>query len=86
MDEVLKQIKYLLKTPSKKIIYIPFEVSSYSKVIEIWKDYKKTKRVTLNLKDIQNKILDNIFSFHSNHKNHVLLYYSTNLKNLSTAF
>ena len=53
MDEVLKQIKYLLKTPSKKIIYIPFEVSSYSKVIEIWKDYKKTKRVTLNLKDIQ---------------------------------
>ena len=44
MNEDLKQIKEFLKIPTKKIIYIPFKVSSYSKVIEIWKDYKKTKK------------------------------------------
>ena len=43
MNEDLNQIKEFLKIPTKKIIYIPFKVSSYSKVIEIWKDYKKTK-------------------------------------------
>ena len=81
MNEDLKQIKEFLKIPTKKIIYIPFKVSSYSKVIEIWKDYKKTKKINIKLRDIHKKILYNIFSFHDDHKNHVLLYYSINLKN-----
>jgi len=81
MESFLKKIKILIKTPTKKIIYIPFEVSSYSKVIETWKIYKKCGKHNINIKDIEKKILDNIFSFHNDHKNHVLLYYSANLKN-----
>jgi hypothetical protein len=80
MEEILKQIKVLLKKTTKKIIYIPFEVKSYTSVIEIWKNYKNFKKINLSLKEIQKRILYNIFSFHLEHENHVLLYYSNNQK------
>jgi energy-converting hydrogenase A subunit M len=81
MNDVLKKIKELLKIESKKIIYIPFKVQSYSKVIELWNYYKKTNNININIIDFQKKMLYDIFSFHNNNENHVLLYYSKNLKN-----
>ena len=78
MTTLLSIIKKIIMEPSKQIFHIPLQVDSYSKVIDLWKKYKKYKNIDLN--DVnQNYILNNLFDFHLSEINHVLLYYSCNL-------
>ena len=77
-SSLLPTIKKIIMEPSKQIFHIPLQVDSYSKVIDLWKKYKKYKNIDLN--DVnQNYILNNVFDFHLSEINHVLLYYSSNL-------
>ena len=41
MEDPLIKIKNILKKPSKSIIYLPYQVKTYSEVVERWKRYKK---------------------------------------------
>ena len=78
MTTLLPMIKKIIMEPSKQIFHIPLQVDSYSKVIDLWKKYKKYKNIALN--DVnQIYILNNVFDFHFSEINHVLLYYSSNL-------
>jgi hypothetical protein len=80
MEDPLIKIKNILKKPSKSIIYLPYQVTTYSEVIEQWKKYKKHRHIKI---DEINSVwpVAQIFNFHFSKINHVLLYYSANLEN-----
>tara|TARA_Y100000588_G_C13563652_1_gene631500 strand:+ start:55 stop:384 length:330 start_codon:yes stop_codon:yes gene_type:complete len=74
MTNIYSTIKRIIQKPTRNIVYIPYQVPSYSKVLDIWKIYKRDKII-----DLDKPILNNIFDFHYSNNNHVLLYYSKNL-------
>lgn len=78
MKTFLSIIKKIIMEPSKQIINISLQVDSYSKVVDLWKKYKKTRNINMNNAE-ENYILNNLFDFHFSEINHVLLYYSCNL-------
>ena len=48
MTTLLAIIKKIIMEPSKQIFHIPLQVDSYSKVIDLWKKYKKYKNIDLD--------------------------------------
>ena len=60
MTTLLPTIKKLIMEPSKQIFYIPLQVNSYSKVMQLWTKYKKNKNIDMNNVN-QNYILNNVF-------------------------
>ena len=64
MTTLLPTIKKIIMKPSKQIFHIPLQVDSYSKVIDLWKKYKKNKNIYMH--DVnQNYILNNVFDLQS---------------------
>ena len=81
MEDPLIKIKNILKKPSKSIIYLPYQVKTYSEVVERWKRYKKKGVDPYGKKIGPVWPVSGIFDFHFSKINHVLLYYSSNLEN-----
>jgi len=74
MDNIYSKIKAMIAKPSKQIMKVPFDVTSYNEVITIWKKFKMKE--SINSSD--DCLLKNIFEFHLSNINHVILYYSKN--------
>ena len=76
MDNIYSKIKEMITKPSKKIMKVPFDVTSYHEVISVWKKFKTDNRPNGN--SLDDFLLHNIFQFHLSNINHVILYYSKN--------
>jgi len=67
----LEKIKKLIKQPCNIAWTVPFIVNNYKDVLKQWRSFK-------NGIIINNKNLCDIFNFHDNNKDHILLYWSSN--------
>ena len=68
------KIKNLLLKPCTSVERISFSVNNYKDVINLWINYKKNE---LTIKDYTIK---NIFIFHKNLFDHVIIYHSQNME------
>ena len=67
----LEKIKELIKQPCNTARAVPFMVNNYKDVLKQWRSFKKG--VILD-----DKNLCDIFNFHNNNIDHILLYWSSN--------
>ena len=78
MYESIELIKNMIITKSPNIIYKFDEtIPNYNYIIELWKKYITGKN--LIIPDKYSKIIKEIFKFHLNKINHVIIFQSNNL-------
>lgn len=75
MDEY-KKIKKIIQQPCTIAWHISLNVSSYKEVIKEWCMYKRTRRVASDI--VKKEEIKQIFDFHLQEDNHILLFYSAN--------
>jgi hypothetical protein len=67
----LEKIRELIKQPCNMARTVPFMVNNYTDVLKQWSCYNKGEA-------INDKKLCDIFNFHNNNIDHILLYWSSN--------
>ena len=67
----LEKIRELIKQPCNMARTVPFMVNNYKDVLKQWSCYNKGEA-------INDKKLGDIFNFHNNNIDHILLYWSSN--------
>lgn len=75
-NEKIKRIFNIFSKPCNMIYPIKYEINHYKEVINIWKSYKREKKIYNN-----DFLIKDIFDFHLSNTNHVILFYSKNNKN-----
>ena len=74
---MIKFIKDLLKNKPNTTFPVPWQVDNYKEVMVKWNDYKnKDKKIIIE--EEFKYILNMVFDFHLNDKNHVIIFYSIN--------
>ena len=74
MDEYEK-IRQIIKQPCNVAWNVPYSISSYKEVLEIWNSYKKTGKIINNIASKSH--IERIFNFHLYSGDHIILYYSS---------
>ena len=64
----LNTVKKMLLTQSKNVMKVNFEINNYNDVLKEFKKFKIKK-------NNENFLISNIFTFHLNNNNHILLYH-----------
>jgi len=70
----LEKIRELIKRPCNMARTVPFIVNNYKDVLKRWRSFKRGIV-------IDDKKLCDIFNFHNNNIDHILLYWSSNQEN-----
>ena len=75
-NKKIKKIFNIFSKPCNMVYPIKYEINDYKEVIDIWKAYKKEKKIYNN-----DLLIKDIFDFHLSNINHVILFYSKNNNN-----
>ena len=75
---VIEKINQMIHRPCNIVYRVPLQVGSYEEVIRTWRYYKRNGR---SIQTTAGKVVQDIFAFHQQSVDHIILYYSVNLMN-----
>ena len=75
---VIEKINNMIRRPCNIVYRIPLQVESYKEVMRAWKYYKRHGQI---FQIASRKIVQDVFSFHQQSVDHIILLYSVNLMN-----
>ena len=75
---VIERINQMIRRPSNVVFRIPLQVESYEEVMQAWLYYKRNGQI---FQIAARKIVQDVFAFHQQQVDHIILYYSVNLMN-----
>ena len=75
---VIEKINQMIRRPSNVVFHIPMQVESYEEVMQAWLYYKRNGKI---FQMEARKIVQDVFAFHQQPIDHIILYYSVNLMN-----
>ena len=75
----LEAIRSMIRKPCNVVWEVPFIVNNYREVVSAWIRYRRTGTLHPSIGD--SYLLKEIFDFHANPKNHIVLYRSKDLSN-----
>ena len=68
----------MIRRPSNVVFRIPLQVESYEEVMRAWQYYKRNGQI---FQMAARKRVQDVFAFHQQQVDHIILYYSVNLMN-----
>jgi len=75
---VIEKINQMIRRPCNIVYRLPIQVGSYDEVMRAWRRYKRNGRI---FQMTAKKMVRDVFAFHQQSVDHIILYYSVNLMN-----
>ena len=69
MNKYDEKIRSLLSYQPTIVKYVDFQINNYEEVLTLWENFKKGIKTNI-------KMIDELFQFHCNTIDHIVLYYS----------